>query len=72
MSAGSATTGHTTTESKELTVSTSHKVKTTLAPDTTVELASDAELADLQAYGLVAEYVSGPAKRELSTTKKES
>jgi len=71
MSVDEAISGHTITERKGSTMAANvHKVKTTIAPDEETVLASDAEYHDLEAWGLIKEYVSGPAKKSTDTEKK--
>jgi len=71
MSVDEAISGHTITERKGSTMATTkHTVKTTIAPDEETVLASDAEYHDLEAWGLIKEYVSGPAKKSTDTEKK--
>ena len=71
MSVDEAISGHTTTERKGSTMSALHKVKTTIAPDEETVLASDAEYHDLKSWGLIKEYVSGPAAEKSTDTGKK-
>lgn len=71
MSAGSATTGHTTTKQEGTTMSDKHTVTTTIAPVTEVEV-GDAEYQDLKAWGAIKSYVKGPEKKPTPAAKKEN